>query len=728
MRFRFTLRAKLYFAFGGIMILVVGVIGLVNFSVASRTLSRQVASELESTTSLAIASIQGAFNNSIDGYLHALADQYRSELVNIYASLGSKPGNETEVRGRFSEYLIRQKIGLTGYPYVLDSNGVVRIHPKPGMVGRNLTNYDFVRDAIRMKNGSIVYDWKNPDEDKSRRKSAYFCEFKPLDWIVAVSAYQEEFRYLVDLDSINREIQSIRIGKSGYVYILDRDGVAIAHPTERGQSLTNLAHIREILAKRNGTLSYYQQTEGTEKGKKKIVQFREIPELGWIVVAGAYEDELYKNVSSLTFSNLLLLLLSIIITAVIAGFLSQNILRVVNSINMRLANISSGTEKADLTYRMELKSDDEIGQIANGINKMMAKLNSDIGRVEKSARSLDEISGQANNVLEGEVKQNLRSIEKNMQNVQAHTDSTSTGVEQLTSGLEEIVRNIESILKNMERQASSVEEGASSIEEMVRNIEHTSVITNRTRDISNSLDKVALEGSTAVKASVTSIREIAEYSQQIIKILQLISNVARQTNLLAMNAAIEAAHAGEAGKGFAIVADEIRRMSEDTNRNAREIGEVVNSIVSRIDDSVKLAERAGVGLDMINAYSKQAQNAVSQLSVSMEEQSNGAKEVLRATQELVQITEEVRLSMNEQRTATTDFAQALHDIREITLSNRSAIDEHAESLSVLVKSINRVREVIRRSRDTTTVLNALVDNFVLEDPEKGGATGLKLVE
>jgi len=216
-----------------------------------------------------------------------------------------------------------------------------------------------------------------------------------------------------------------------------------------------------------------------------------------------------------------------------------------------------------------------------------------------------------------------------------------------------------------------------------------------------------------------------------LKLLGLISNITKQTNLLAMNAAIEAAHAGEAGKGFAIVADEIRRLSEDTNKNARDIGDVVATIIGRIDDSVKLAEKAGVGLDMITAYSQQNVQIISQLNVAVAEQNNGAKEILKSTQELVKITEEVKLAMSEQKDATYDFSGALKELRKLSLDNKESTDKHISSLETLLKTIGQINNNIHENTTKAQTLTKYAEKYILPGSEKGKGiekTGLKLVE
>ncbi len=462
---------------------------------------------------------------------------------------------------------------------------------------------------------------------------------------------------------------------------------------------------------------------------------------GWIIGSGIYTDDLEtkvnqekeqsdKEMTGLFFTITIILAVICILILPFIFLFTRRLIKPLKETIRSLKEISEG--KGDLTKRIVLTRNDEMGDLAKSFNELISSLNEDLIQVGNITNTVKDTSETSKDLMDRSIKPNLDIIKETIQKLDTQSESSTSGIEELTATLEEVVRNIESIMNIMVKQASAVEEGASSIEEMVRNIENTTEMSNKTKDISQNLNSVSIEGSTAVKASVQSIREVAEYSQQILKLLGLISNIAKQTNLLAMNAAIEAAHAGEAGKGFAIVADEIRRLSEDTNKNARDIGDVVSTIVGRIDDSVRLAEKAGVGLDMITAYSGQNVQIISQLSVAIAEQNNGAKEILKSTQELVKITEEVKLSMIEQKDATYDFSGALNDLRNMSIDNKESTKKHIEAMNHLIKTIEQIKGNILDNADKTRALKQYLEKYVLQektsDKRNEEKTGLKLVE
>ncbi len=458
----------------------------------------------------------------------------------------------------------------------------------------------------------------------------------------------------------------------------------------------------------------------------------------WIIGSGLYIDDIDSAVnmekskidrdSIGLYNSLTIIMAAVTLFMLIFLYFISN--RMTNPLKQMIKSLDEITEgKGDLTNKIVYTGKDEIGELGQSFNKLLGILKSDLDEVASLAMQVRDSSGKSQKLMDVSIKPSLNMIKETTHTLNIESENSTSGIEELSATLEEVVRNIESIMTNMVKQASAVEEGSSSIEEMARNIENTAEMSNKTKSISQNLNSVSIEGSSAVKASITSIREVAEYSQQILKLLGLISNITKQTNLLAMNAAIEAAHAGEAGKGFAIVADEIRRLSEDTNKNARDIGDVVATIVGRIDDSVRLAEKAGVGLDMITAYSQQNVQIISQLNVAVAEQNNGAKEILKSTQDLVKITEEVKLSMVEQKDATLDFSGALKDLRKLALENKESTKKHIETLNSLLQTIEEISANIQDNTDKGAALGKYADKYV--HGNNGTAvekTGLKLVE
>jgi methyl-accepting chemotaxis protein len=676
-----------------------------------------------------VENVQMIISIQAKDYLEKISEKEFKSILAMYEEYEKGKLKKNEYIEKVRNLLKGKSIGKNGFYFVLDRSNfpekvIALVHPS--FEGEDLLGDWTIRRISEKMSGFVEYTWKNKGETEEKRMVAFLRYFDKMDWIIAASAYVEDYSTFLNLKEIRNLMERQLENIQGNSFVIDYEGNVILHTTFMGKNISELPYIKKILKMKNGNIKYVEYEE-KGKGKEKLANFVDVPGLKWIFVTTIYTDVIkegfkgfYRNLIIISLINLLLIW---ILGRIVVGYLIKNLGKVKN----KIYNIVSGTEKADLTKRLEVETKDEIGEIANLVNLLFEKLNRDLLKVKVSSELLMNSSEESTEIMEKDIKKNTQVIEKSVREIQSQVDNAASGIEELTATVEEMARNIDSIANSMTRQASAVEESASSIEEMVRNIENTAVLSTKTKDISINLNNVSLEGSKAVKDSIASVKEVSEYSQQILKLLGLISNIAKQTNLLAMNAAIEAAHAGEAGKGFAIVADEIRRLAEDTNKNARDIGEVVSSIVSKIDESVKLAEKAGVGLDMITAYSKQNVDIISQLNIALQEQSNGAKEILKATQELVKITEEVKVAMTEQKHATDDFSKALVELRDISIQIVDNISTHRESLTSLVNAIEKIKVSVELTRKQTEELKSIVGNFILKE-EISTPTALRLVE
>ncbi|MCX7820882.1 MAG: cache domain-containing protein [Brevinematales bacterium] len=723
------LRTKITIIFVFINIVIIGLIAGINYTILSNVFKSKQDKELSEQTYDIIKFIQAALSFEVK---NKLKDSMETDLKKINEQISrfeNKKLSKNDLIDDLKDFLLNKKIGESGYYYILDINdypekAIAIVHPK--LEGQNLAGDTNIDRLVKKQNGYIEYDWKNPGDKSYRKKVAYLHFNKKLNWLIGISAYKEDFISLVGKDEIRYIIEDKLESDHGNSFVMDYDGNMIFHPTSEGKNLSHLPHIQKMIMEKEGNIIYVQTTEGKGKGQKKKAFFKEIPEFGWVVVSTILLREYNKNLAPIQNFTILIAVVSALVIWLVGRYTIRFLMKNLDNIKGKIYNIVSGTEKADLTKRLEITNYDEIGEIASLVNSMFEKLNRDILKVKITSDLLTSSTDETSKIMEENVRQNIKNIEKTIKDVRGFIENSASGIEELTATVEEMARNIDSIANSMLRQASAVEESASSIEEMVRNIDNTASLSTKTKDISVNLNNVSLEGSKAVKESISSIKEVSEYSQQILKLLGLISNIAKQTNLLAMNAAIEAAHAGEAGKGFAIVADEIRRLSEDTNKNARDIGDVVSSIVSKIDESVKLAEKAGVGLDMITAYSKQNVDIISQLNIAMQEQSNGAKEILKATQELVKITEEVKVAMTEQKHATDDFSKALIELRDISINMVGSVQNHSESLTSLSMAIEKIRTSIELNRKQAEELKNVVENFILKEDTE--VKSIRLVE
>lgn len=189
--------------------------------------------ELQDSTDSLTNLIQTSASVSIKTRLHAIAEKNREIAQYFYDHYQSGSLTREEALKRIEEIFLAQTIGVSGYIYCLNSKGVIELHPRDQVKDTDLSGFEFARRQLEMKNGYLEYEWKNPGEERERPKAVYMVYFEPLDWIISVSTYREEFYHLVDINDFRQDILSHKTGATGYVYVLDEDGTMLVIPGSR---------------------------------------------------------------------------------------------------------------------------------------------------------------------------------------------------------------------------------------------------------------------------------------------------------------------------------------------------------------------------------------------------------------------------------------------------------------------------------------------------------------
>ncbi|MBI9092692.1 MAG: cache domain-containing protein [Desulfobacterium sp.] len=366
------------------------------------TIEKNIESELKNSTTTLFNMVSTSVSVAIKNHLRAVAEKNREILRHFYDAYTQGELTEKEAKERASAVLRSQTIGTSGYLYCLNSKGVVTVHPKKGMLGTDVSGFEFVRDQIRGKEGYIEYSWKNPTETDSRPKALYMSYFKPWDWIVSVSSYRNEFRDLIKIEDFRQGVLSLKFGKSGYSYVTDGRGNTVLHPKMEG---INIFHREEtpseffkiMLEKKEGKMIYSWKNPGEPDFRKKMVFYSYMPELDWIVASSSYMDEFYAPLKTMR-------MIFIITTAIVIILAIPVTLKISASITTRLGELmahleSSGTSR-DFTPRIISSARDEIGKLFFYFNVFMerlerysASLNQEIAErkdMEKALRGSEE--------------------------------------------------------------------------------------------------------------------------------------------------------------------------------------------------------------------------------------------------------------------------------------------------------------------------------------------------
>ena len=466
-------------------------------------------------------------------------------------------------------------------------------------------------------------------------------------------------------------------------------------------------------------------------GNKSIVIASYIPELN---VVGLFYKDINTIVKESSIDKDIFWYTSIHICLFILLFAVYLIILKLLLISVNKANISTRDligKNGDLRKRIPSKNNDEVGLLVYNFNLFLSSLDNLIGELKlESYKVFDEIkviekvidentnriNDQSSSITESVASVN--NIITSIQNVTSSTDQQRHAFSSASIAVEELLQTIYKINDNMERQSSAVEQTSASIEEMISNITSVAKSVNKADSFSKKLLVDAHDGGDTVDEVIEAVRGIEESSDQIKEIVNVIQGIAEQTNLLAMNAAIEAAHAGEQGRGFSVVADEIRSLAEHTADNTKSITNIIKAITKRIEETVELASNSGKSLDNILDMSENTARVVSEINTANSELEVGGRDILETIRHLNNITTGVKESVKEQMNSgdvvdsqITLLDQITREVSDIIEANSAGAKEVVHAMSFLNELSVKTVEGNKEFYNATSKLNEIFSKF-----------------
>ena len=382
---RWPIRRKLFVAF----LAVFTVTFLLNWAASgwllTRVVQRLVEKELESSTQVLESLVKTSIDASITSYLRGIAEKNNDLVAALHVQVQAGDLDEAAARRHAAEVLLAQRIGNSGYIYVLDGKGIIRVHPKTELRDVDLTGHAFIREQLRQHNGYLEYQWANPGESQSRPKGLYMTYFAPWDWIISVSSYRDEFRHLVKTSDFRARILDLRFGETGYPYLMDGQGTLLVHPSLEGKNILQSRDsggrefIREMVAKKNGRIIYPWQNPDESVAREKLVVFRYIPEMDWIVASSSYLEEFNRATDQFAWIMGGALLLSLLLAGAATFVISRSLTRPLMNLSTRVSHVGNGSLEL-----LPVDSTDEVGELTATINGFLTRIQHSQGSLEAS--------------------------------------------------------------------------------------------------------------------------------------------------------------------------------------------------------------------------------------------------------------------------------------------------------------------------------------------------------
>jgi methyl-accepting chemotaxis protein len=498
--------------------------------------------------------------------------------------------------------------------------------------------------------------------------------------------------------------------RTEFGFLINGEGTYMAHPdtelvnrqfnpineAKKDPSLKPLADlIAQVIKYKSGNAEYIND------GKAMVCTFTPVPGYTWILIENVEKSEVMISVIRIRSIMLIIGGICAALGAIVAIFAGRSITRPLT----RMTEIVKHTASGDLTRRVNLRSKDEIGELAEGFNTMLANIYNLITTIKQESEHLSGIG----TALSGSSVKTAAAVEKITHHIEAIQNlavNQSASVSEANATMEQISCNIQKLNDNVEHQAESVSRSSSAVEEMLSNIQSVTQTLYKNTDKVNELTEASGVGRSGLQTVVSDVKEIARESEGLLAINSVMENIASQTNLLSMNAAIEAAHAGEAGKGFAVVAGEIRKLAEGSSKQSKTIGTVLKRIKASID---KISGSTGSVLEKfedieggITTVSNQEEN----IRNAMEEQSVGSKQILEAIGQLNEITRQVKRSSAEMLEGAKEIMSEGRNLEKATGEITGGMAEMAASSEQIIAAVNEVNIISGQNKE-------IIDNLVI---------------
>ncbi|MDR2484032.1 MAG: methyl-accepting chemotaxis protein [Treponema sp.] len=409
------------------------------------------------------------------------------------------------------------------------------------------------------------------------------------------------------------------------------------------------------------------------------------------------------------------LVLIIIAVAVIAVAVTVSVsayISITNPINVTILMLKDIGE-GDLTKRLAITGNNELGSMALYLNATLEKIQTLIETIKQESLRLSGIGKDLAANMSGTGSE-IREITRHLQGMKKRVMDQSAGVTQANAIMAHITANIEKLNAGVEKQSSGVVRASAAIEQMLASI--CSVTDTLVQNAANvkTLMEASDVGRAGLREVAEEIQEISRDSEGLLEINQVMQNISSQTNLLSMNAAIEAAHAGEAGKGFAVVADEIRKLAE----SAGEQSETISAVLKKIHDSIGKISRSTNNVltkfEAIDAGVKTVSDQEERIRNAMEEQGNGSRRILETIGELNKVSQEVRSGADEMREGSQEVIRQGQNLETTTKEITGGMNEIAGSAEHINLAVGEVQIITVRNRESIDALVAAVSKFKVD--------------
>lgn len=524
------------------------------------------------------------------------------------------------------------------------------------------------------------------------------------------------FIVTINYKTLVSAISAMKVGQTGFAILITTDGTVMAFPPNDEYVLTmNAFDAEKKMGIQGLTPIVEKMTAGEEssgwvtyKGKRYLMVYAKISNAHWCLSLVIPEGEIFNSVNKLKNT---MIIFGVIIGLILVLTVSLSIkaaIKPLKSLDVNIKQIASG--EADLTKRLPVHGRDEIASVTQSFNMFMEKLQKIMTEVKNSKVNLQD----AGINLKGGIEENSVSVDSimdSLRKVNSDIENQRGSVQNTAGAVNEIAANINSLESMISSQSAGISEASAAIEEMISNISSVNSSVEKMATSFEQLEEKAKNGNIKQAEMSERIQSIAQQSGMLQTANKAISDIASQTNLLSMNAAIEAAHAGEAGKGFSVVAEEIRKLAETSAVQSKTIGKQLKEINNSIAAVVGSSEETRATFDTVANSIHETDEIVHLIKRAMQEQNEGSLQIVSTLKNMSNSSGEVRNASIEMASGNKAILASVNDLEGMTREIQTSMENVRTSARKIHETGTTLNDISENMNNAIVSIGSEIDNF-----------------